>query len=291
MNMSRPTFLTFTKPSGATISRWVILLIAALYFLGPLAATISFTLKDPNGHFSFDAYTSIFRAPATGGVSLGTALLFSIKVTLATIVVALALMVPTQVLLNLYAPRLKPIVEVISLLPLVFPPIVLVAGVSSIYADAAPQGTDTGSPWFNLLTWIKDVNHPFVLVLIYVVMALPFVYRAINSGIESLNLRTLVEASRNLGASWFTTIVRVIMPALRTSMVNAAFLCFALGMGEYTVSAVLGYIQPFPVWLMQLPTTSGAEKQAISVFSLILVEAALLVVSFLTARRIKKGQA
>ncbi|MGN6722282.1 MAG: ABC transporter permease [Marmoricola sp.] len=288
MSMLRPTLI---KPSWGTVARWSILILAAVYFFGPLAAAISFTLKSTTGGFSFDAYTSIFNAPATGGVSFLSALTFSLGLAAGTIVLAILLMVPTQLLLNLYAPRFKPIVEVISLLPLVFPPVVLVVGVKDVYGASAPSDNGSGSFFFPILKWINDPGPPLLLVILYVVMAMPFVYRALNSGIETVNLRTLVEASRNLGAGWVTTTLRVVMPALRTSIVTAAFLCFALAMGEYTVAGILGYTKPFPIWLTELQTGSGQEQAAVSVFSLVLVELALLVVSGLTARRTKKGQA
>lgn len=282
--------MSVSVPKGQW-GRWAILAIAAVYFIGPLLAAISFTVKDGHGGFSFDAYTSIFSAPPAGQISFMQSLVFSLGITIGTIVLALGLMVPTQILLHLHLPKAKPIVEVISLLPLVFPPVVLVVGVSDIYTAAAPSGGSSGGLLFSVLKWVRDDSHPLLLVVLYAVMTLPFVYRAINTGIESINLSTLVEASRNLGASWRTTIVTVLVPALRTSMINAAFLCFALAMGEYTVAGILSYTKPFPVWLAQLPTNSGQEKAAVSVFSLILVEVALLVVSSLSARHSKKGVA
>lgn len=279
------------RPSAGTLARWVVLALAAVYFAGPLIAAISFTVKKPGGSFSLDAYASIFSGPATGQIGFGEALVFSLVLSVVTIAFSLVLMVPTQILLHLYLPRLKPVVETICLLPLVFPPVVLVVGISDIYAAAQPKGGNDGGLVFEFLRWIRDANHPFLLVAIYTVMTLPFVYRAINAGLEAVPLATLVEASLNLGASWRTTIFAVLLPTLRTAMVNAAFLCFALAMGEYTVASILLYTKPFPVWLAQLPTTSGQEQAAVSVFSLLIVEVALLLVSGVGVKRSKKGLA
>ncbi len=194
-------------------------------------------------------------------------------------------MLPTQVLLHLRWPRLRGLVEVICLLPLVCPPVVLVVGVSSVYRSAQPEGADTGGTVFELLRWIRDDNHPVLLVALYVVLALPFVYQILDAGLRSVEVKTLVEASRSLGAGWWTTLVGVLLPSLRTSIVNAGFLCFALTMGEYTVSSILLYNQPFPVWLAQLPTSSGQTQAAVSVFGLLLVEVILLVVSGFSLKR------
>lgn len=276
------------KPSIGTVVRWTILALAALYFIGPLVAAILFTIKKPGGGISFAAYGQIFSTPAQGTTTFMQALTFSLALSAAVIVVALLLMVPTQILLHLYLPKWKPVVETICLLPLVFPPVVLVVGVSDIYKAAQPSGNNAAGTIEQFLTWIRDSGHPLLLVALYVVMALPFVYRTLNAGIEAIDLRILVEASRNLGAGWRTTIMSVIAPALRTSMINAGFLCFALAMGEYTVASILLYTQPFPVWLTQLPTDSGQMQAAISVFSLLLVEVTLLVVSAFGLRT-KKG--
>jgi putative spermidine/putrescine transport system permease protein len=116
-------------------------------------------------------------------------------------------------------------------------------------------------------------------------LALPFVYRSIDAGIRSIDARTLVEAARNLGAGWGTVLFRVLVPCLRTSIVNASFLCFALVMGEYTISSILLYTKPFPVWLADLPTQSGQVQAAVSVFSLLFVELILLLVGTLNWRR------
>lgn len=272
------------RPSIGQLSRWAILLIAAIYFIGPLVAAFSFTIKKAGGGISLSPYGQIFSQHAQGQISFAASLTYSLLLAAATIAVTLLLMVPTQIVLRLYAPRWQPVVETICLLPLVFPPVVLVVGVSDIYRSAGQAGALSGA-----LGWIRDQQHPLLLVVLYCVMSLPFVYRAIRAGIEAVPLVTLVEASRNLGASWTRTIVSVVLPTLRTALINAGFLCFALAMGEYTIAGILLYSKPFPVWLTTLPATSGQEQAAISVLSLLLVEVALLLVSGLGIKS-KKGQ-
>jgi len=274
---------------GGTTLRWVVLALAAIYFIGPLLAAISFTVKKPGGGITFSAYREIFDQP--GDISFGHALTYSLLIAVVTIVLTLTLMVPTQLLLHLRLPRWRGLVEVVCLLPLVFPPVVLVVGVSGVYRAAQPGADGHGSVVFHALRFIRQDSHPLLLPLLYAVMTLPFVYRAIDAGLRSIDVATLVEASRSLGASWPTTILSVLLPSLRTALTNAAFLCFALVMGEYTVASILLYTKPFPVWLAQLPTTSGQVRAAISVFSLLLVQALLLVVSGLGMRGAQRKEA
>ena len=132
---------------------------------------------------------------------------------------------------------------------------------------------------------LRSQNLPLVLALLYVMLAMPFVYRSLDAGIRAIDVNTLVEAARNLGSGWGTLLWRVLMPSLRTAIVNAAFLCFALVMGEYTISSILLFNKPFPVWLVQLPTNSGQVQVATSLLSLVLVEVLLLVIGALNYRR------
>jgi putative spermidine/putrescine transport system permease protein len=276
----------FRRPESGSISRWVILAVAAIYFFVPLVAAISFTLKGTHGGITFSAYKDIFTASATGQVGFSTALVYSLELSAVTIVLTLALMVPTQLMLHLRFTKVRPLVEIITLLPLVFPPIVLVVGVNDTF-----QQIHEHTLLYSVVSWIRDANHPLLLPLLYVMLAMPFTFRTLDAGIRAIDARTLVEASRNLGAGWLTVMFRVLLPCLRTAVINSAFLCFALVMGEFTLSSILNYAKPFPVWLYQLPTQSGAVRAAVSVFSLILVEALLLVIGLLNVRRAtdKKG--
>lgn len=275
------------KP-GSLVRR-AILTGCGIYFLAPLVAAIGFTLQAPRGGLTMDAYRQIFATPATGQTAFTTALGYSLEIAVVTIAITLGLLLPTQLLLHLRLPQWRGLVEVISLLPLVFPPVVLVVGVSDVYAWAQPpRGAAAGqhaSAVFAVLRFVRAEEHPLLLALLYVILAMPFGYRALDAGIRSLDVTTLVEAARNLGAGWGTVLLRVLVPALRTAIVNAAFLCFALVMGEYTISSILLYTKPFPVWLAQLPTTSGQVQSAVSVFSLLLIEVLLLLVGALNWRR------
>lgn len=270
-------------------SRWIILTLCGIYFIGPLLAAISFTLQDhQHGGLTISAYKEIFAKPPTGQVGFNTALVYSLEIAAVTIVLTLALMVPTQLLLHLRFPKVRPLVEIITLLPLVFPPIVLVVGVDDTFAWV---GENKDSGLYSIVKYIRETGHPLILAFLYVMLAMPFVYRSLDAGIRSIDARTLVEASRNLGAGWLSVLYRVILPSLRTAVLNAGFLCFALVMGEYTISSILLYTKPFPVWLYQLPTQSGQVQAAVSVFSLLLVEVLLLLIGALNWRRAaeKKG--
>ena len=251
--------------------RWGVLGLAGLYFLVPLAASVVFTVDVPGQGLTFDAYGQIF---STEGVV--SSLLLSLELALATIVVVLLLMVPAMVALRLGAPRLRPVVEVVCSLPLVVPPIAFVAGIGTVLKWGPEHLSRT--PLFQTFVAIQNPDFPVVLVLAYVVMALPFVYRALDAGLRAIDVRTLVEAARSCGAGWPQALVRAVLPNLRGALLNASFLTLALVLGEFTVAQLLGF-QPFAVWIVNVSGSQAQLSVAVSVLSLLVTWVLLLVMA------------
>ena len=267
----RPT----RRGRGLRFGRVAVLVLALVYFVGPMAAALWFSLRTPTG-FSGRAYAAI-----PGAVGFGGALLLSLEIAAVTVVVSLALMVPTMLLVHLRHPRARPWVEVLCLLPLVVPPVVLVVGVGSLISWG--NTPDVTTVRFQVTNQLLNSHPPFILPLLYVVLALPFTYRSLDAGLRASSIGTLMEAARNLGASWPTAVWRVALPSLRASVVTAALLCFALAFGEFTVASILQY-QPFTVWLLQFNNTDGQLSVALSLISLALTWVLLLGITALAGR-------
>jgi putative spermidine/putrescine transport system permease protein len=248
--------------------RWAVLGLAALYFLVPLGASVVFTVDVPGQGVTFDAYSQILSADG-----FTSSLLLSLELALATIAVVLLLMVPAVVALRLSAPKLRPVVEIVCSLPLVVPPIAFVAGIASVLKWGPDHLSRT--PLFETFVAIQNPDFPFVLVLAYVVMALPFVYRALDAGLRAVDVRTLVEAARSCGANWPQALVRAVLPNLRGALLNASFLTLALVLGEFTVARLLGF-QPFAVWIYNVGGSQAQMSVAVSVLSLLGTWALLL---------------
>ena len=255
--------------------RAVVLLVAALYFLGPLAAAFWFSVEDSKG-ISWHAYTQMFSAQG-----FTSALALSFELAAVAVVVTIALMLPTMLLVQLRFARLRGLVETLSLFPLVIPPVVLVVGVGRVLAwgSSGDQGGLKGQVFNQLL----NSHPPFILAFEYVILALPFTYRAIDAGLRGADVTTLVEAARNLGAGWPTVVLRVVLPTLRTAMLSAAFLTFALSFGEFTIASILQY-QPFAVWLLQFNGADGQLTVALSLMSLLLTWGLLLILTAVAGR-------
>ena len=235
--------------------RWLVLIIAGLYFLIPLYAAFQFT--------GVSAFGQVFSQ-----VGFSDALILSVKLAVVTTAATLVLMVPTTIYVHLRLPRIRPLLESITILPIVIPPVVLILGV----LDISPPN-------------LKST--PYLLALVYVVLAMPFAYRSLDAGLRALDVKTLVDASNSLGAGWPVTLWRVILPNLRTAVLSATVLTVALVLGEFTMASLDQY-QTFPVWIVNFDQTSGPVSVAASLFALFVTWIFLLAITMIGGRRARR---
>jgi putative spermidine/putrescine transport system permease protein len=243
-----------------TVWRWSVLLLGAVFFLLPLAAAGEFSLRGSGGHYSFSAYRQIFSQPG-----FGSTLWLSVELGVMTVLLTLALVVPTVTFVHLRLPAWRRVIELITVLPLVIPPVVLVVGVLGAF-----NGTQL-------------VSSPSILGFEYVILALPFAYRALDAGLRAVDLKTLVEASRSLGGGPVVTLLRVILPNMRTAVLNASVLTLALVLGELAMANLMLF-NTFPVWVVQVSQTKAAVSVAVSLLALLLTWALLLALTLLDRR-------
>jgi putative spermidine/putrescine transport system permease protein len=236
------------------------LLIGAIYFLVPLLATLLFSLRDANTGkcCSTAAYSFIFHDP-----QFWTTIKLSFRLALETIVVGLLLFVPTLYWVHLKLPRLRPVIGFIALVPFVVPPIILVVGLLEFFKD------DLHAPF-----WFLGKPDLF-LVGAYVILAFPYIYFSLDAGFRSIDVHTLTEASQSLGASWRTTLGRVILPNIRVAALAGAFLTLAIVMGEFTIAA-LATFHTFPTYIQYINESQGYPAAALTLISFGITWAAML---------------
>lgn len=205
--------------------RWIVIGLTLAFFLVPLYGMLEFTTRDLiNGGRTGRVWTTLFDVSAVTEryPALAEGFLASMALAVFTVVVMLLLLVPTMTWVRLRLPRLTRTVEFICLLPLTVPAIVLVVGLTPIYA------------WVNYLLGALTLWLGFA----YVILVLPYAYRAIDTGLRAIDVKTLSEAARSLGAGWGTVMWRVVLPNLRTAVLSASFLSVALVLGEYTIASL-----------------------------------------------------
>jgi putative spermidine/putrescine transport system permease protein len=232
------------------IGPWIIILLGTLYFVVPLVATFEFSLRKRRGEYSFDAYLALFE-DSRFIESFG----YSVLVAVGAILVGVLLVVPTAFWIRLKLPRLRPIVEFITLMPLVIPAIVIVFGYIRMY---------NSSSWIPFTASARATD--LLLVFGYVTLALPYMYRAVDTGLRAIDVRTLTEAAQSLGAGWPTILARVILPNVRAAVLSGAFLTFAIVIGEFTIASLLNR-PAFGPYLQNIGANKAYEPSALAVIA------------------------
>jgi putative spermidine/putrescine transport system permease protein len=255
--------------NGLRRIRWwrgIVLGIAAVFFAVPLYAALRFALETTAGTgWTFQWFRSI---PSEQGFS--SAFELSLRLALVTTVITLVLMVPTAVYVHLRYPGLRRLFDGITILPIVIPPVVLIVGVLQV-APSSLKGT------------------PYLLALEYAVLAMPFAYRSLDAGLRAIDLKTLVEASRSLGGRYFGSLLRVVVPNLRSAILSATVLTVALVLGEFTMASLDQY-QTFPTWIVLFDQDNAHVSVAASFMALLVTWIFLLGISTLDVRR-RRGPA
>ena len=241
---------------------WLWFVLGAAYFIVPLYATIDFSLRAKRGELSLLAYSNVLKDSR-----FGETFLFSAEMALLTIVAGIILIVPTAYWVHMRLPKLRPVMEFITLLPFVVPAVVLVFGLIRIYAHPP----------------LMLVSSPALLVAGYLVLALPYMYRAVDTGLRAIDIRSLTEAAQSLGATWPEIITRVILPNLRASILSGAFVTFAIVMGEFTLASLLVW-PAFGPYMNLLSSSKVYEPSALAVISFALTWGATAVIQVLSRR-------
>lgn len=232
---------------------WFWMILGILYFFLPLLATFLFSLRAIKDVLSFKAYQNVFNDPKfiTGFSS-------SVLWAILTIILGILIFVPTAYWVRLKVPKARPIVELITLLPFVVPAIVYVFGLVRTFSQPP----------------LLLVNNPGLLVAGYTVLSMPYMYRAIDTGLRAIDVRTLTEAAQSMGASWSTILFRIILPNIRVSILSGAFLSFAIVLGEYTLAQYL--VKPaFGPYIGVLIQNKAYEPAAATIISFALTWACL----------------
>jgi putative spermidine/putrescine transport system permease protein len=257
------------------IFRYVVFTVFGLFFLLPLLAMLRFSLEGSKlGTWSLTAWKEIASYQNTGIPPLLSAIEVTLELAVITSVVTLVLLVPTMIWIRLRVQWLERTVEFLCTLPLTIPAIVLVVGVGPIYNRIQHYSLSA-----LMLFWI------------YVILALPYAYRALAAGLGAIDVKTLSEAARSLGASWFTVMVRVISPNMRQGILNALLLTFALVLGEFTVAYLLLYedvLQP-ELYNISKSTPNAGVIFSTSFAALLFAFALLLILSYAGRRRRGRG--
>jgi putative spermidine/putrescine transport system permease protein len=215
-----------------------------LFFTMPIYSSSLFAFQSEEGSFTLNPLRN-----AGANTELVNSLGLTLQIALGTVLLTLLLIIPTVAYLHLVIPGARAWVEFLTLTPLVIPPIV--QGVGFLYS---------------MPTWLKA--SPNALIFAYTILALPFSYRAIDAAFSTIDLRTLVDASRSLGAKSLTITRKILLPNITTGLFSAVFLSVALVLGEFAYASLLLW-DTFPTVLAVAGMSDASTAVALSVLSLV----------------------
>lgn len=244
---------------------WLTFGLAAAYFLLPLLATFEFSLRIRRTGYTLDAYASVFSDP-----NFQATFSYSLIIGACAIVVGIFVVVPAAYFVRLRAPQLRPIIEFVTLLPLIIPPIILVFGYIRLYNSSSIL------PLTN-----SALGTDILLTLAYVALALPYMYRAVDTGLRTIDVQTLTEAATILGANQAVILARVIFPNIIVAVLSGAFLTLAIVIGEFTIASLLNR-PAFGPYLQNVGANRAFEPAALAVISFIFTWGAMGMIQLLS---------
>jgi putative spermidine/putrescine transport system permease protein len=271
---SHPRGMQSRRRRRLNLFRYVVFTVFGLFFVLPLLAMARFSLEGTKlGTWSLLAWRQITSFQSSGIPPLVSSIEITLELAVITCVIVLALLVPTMIWIRLRVQWLARIMEVLCLLPLTIPAIVLVVGLGPIYNRIQHYSVSS-----LMLFWV------------YVILALPYAYRALAAGLGAIDVTTLSEAARSLGASWFTVIVRVIAPNMREAILNALLLTWALVLGEFTIAYLLLYNNLQEELYSISRTTPNAGVIFSTSFAALMFAFVLLLILSYAGRRRRRGR-
>jgi putative spermidine/putrescine transport system permease protein len=243
---------------------WLWGALGLLYFFVPLYGTLDFSLRMIKGRLSLQAYEIVLQDP-----QFLNSFRYSALMGVITVIVSIAIFLPTIYWVHLRLPEARPIMDIITLLPFMVPVIVYVFGLIRTFSrppfllTLTPTGTDV------------------LIAAGYVVLAMPYMYRAIDIGMRSIDVRTLTEAAESLGANGYQVLVNVILPNLRIAVLSGALISFAMVIGELILGSFL--VRPaLGAYMEQMGRDHAYEPAALAMMSYALTWACLGLLQFVT---------
>lgn len=255
------------KVSKYPIGSWLIYLATSLYFLVPLATTFYWSLRAEKGKLGLEAYRRLF-ADSNFLPSFTESMVNAV----AAIFISLLIIVPTAYWVTLRFPKLRPIIEFITLLPFVIPAVVLVFGLIRLYSRPP-------------LLWTATYDSSrILLVCVYAALSFPYMFRSVDNGLRAMDVRSLTEAAQSLGANWSTILLQVIFPNLRVALLSGALLTFAIVIGELTIALFMAQHTLGP-YMANLTRSKVYEPAAMTIVAFAITWLAMGLIAYISRER------
>lgn len=252
--------------------RSVVLTLFVLFMIVPVIATAMFSVAIRWDRTIWpEGFTFAWWVKVTSRLAFQDSLYNSFYVAAVTVVISVALMTPTAYLASTRLPRAKVWLDLLSMIPFGMPGVVLALGLLQLYSRVP----------------LPLVNTANILIASYLVLTLPFMYRAVMNALESIDAHALREAAQSLGASPWLVFLRVILPNVLPGVVNGSLLVFSTVFAEFTLANLLigTRFKTFPLYLVEFTRFDARQASALAVISFLVAWIVSLAILLVTASR------
>jgi putative spermidine/putrescine transport system permease protein len=234
--------------------RSVVLVVFIVFMIVPLFATVLFSVSIRWDRTVWpEGLTLAWWARVTARSAFRETLVNSLVVGLASVAGSVLLVTPAAYWARLRAPRARPWIELLAIVPFGLPGVVLALSLLRFYANVP----------------LPLVNTPAILVAAYLVLTLPFMYRSVANALDAVDARTLTEAAQSLGAGPGRALVAVIVPNIMSGVLNGGLLVFSTVFAEFTLANLLvgSRFKTFPIYLVEFTRFDARQASALAVIS------------------------
>ena len=149
-------------------------------------------------------------------------MLLSMQLALACLLCTLLLGIPTAYVLTKHQNAMTRAIEELLVLPVAIPGIATALALIVTYGNLGGLRT----------SWL------FILMG-HVLFTLPFMVRSVLAVMSSIDLRTLEEGARSLGANFFQRFFDVILPNCKSGIIAGSLMVVTLSLGEFNMTLLL----------------------------------------------------
>lgn len=255
------------KAKKTHYTSYLILAIFGLYMLFPFVSTFFYATSTkwsntilPND-FTFKWFIQLIEDP-----NFVAAVIRSFALTFTSLAVVLVVMVPTVFLVYTSFPKVDQFMKGLVLMPYAIPGVILATGLLRMYSG-------TVIPMY------------LVLVGALFIGSLPFMYQGIRNSLESIQTKKLIDAAEILGATRFTSFIRIILPNIRLGLLITTLLIFSGFFGEFVLTNLLigGRYETIRIYMLRRMNENGHLASSIMVAYFLLLMGISLVITYLTS--------
>lgn len=249
-----------------SIWRQLVILGFASYLVVPIAGIFLFSIAERwDGTILPTEYTLRWYLSAVKSPGVLSSVGRSLVISLLTVLLSVTLVAPTAYMSRVFAPRLRPWLDLAALLPFAIPGVILAVGLIEIYSSAP----------------MRIANTVWILLFSYFVVTLPFMYNSVGNAIDAVDIKTLSQAAMILGASQTQVLRTIVLPNILPGVVAGSLLTFVSAVGEFTLANLLvgTSYKTFQVHLAQaIPKEGHIASALVSLYFAIVAAGSIAVV-------------